>query len=275
MATYAVGDLQGCLTPLDHLLERVAFDPAIDRLWLVGDLVNRGPQSLECLRRIRDLGSAAVTVLGNHDLHLLATAAGIRQPRPRDTLSPILESPDGPELLEWLAGQPLLHHDPELGWTMVHAGIPPQWDLQTAIREAAAVSLALREPFSRQPFLRQMYGDEPAQWNPRLNGIERLRFAVNALTRMRFLHSDGRLDFSDKRPPEEAGTHLQPWFAAPDRAMQGQRIVFGHWSALGVRQGKDWLSLDSGCVWGRKLTMVRLEAEVNDNPQFWRANCPN
>lgn len=273
MAIYAVGDLQGCLDPLERLLERVQFDPGNDRLWLVGDLVNRGPQSLECLRRVRDLGNAAVTVLGNHDLHLLATAAGVRPPRARDTLRSVLESPDAPDLLEWLARQPLVHHDAELGWTMVHAGIPPEWDLRTALREAEAVALALREPLSRLPFLRQMYGDEPSQWDPGLVGIERLRFAVNAFTRMRFLHRDGRLDFVEKRPPEEVGPRLFPWFAAPERAMRNQRIVFGHWSALGARQGKDWLSLDSGCVWGRKLTLVRLEAEGHAQTQFWRVNC--
>lgn len=282
MAIFAVGDLQGCLDPLLRLLDKVAFDPAQDRLWLVGDLVNRGPQSLECLREVRRLGDAAITVLGNHDLHLLATAAGVRPQRPKDTLSPILQSHDAEELLDWLARRPLLHHDARIGWTLVHAGIPPEWTLETAREEAAAVHLTLYDPVTRIPLLRQMYADEPDSWSPQLKGVERLRYAINALTRMRFLTRDGRLEFMEKRPPEAVGSSLRPWFEAPKRKMRGHKIVFGHWSALGLRNGPDWLSLDSGCVWGRKLTMVRLEPapDLSSHPiklkqkNVWKVSCP-
>jgi len=273
MAVYAVGDLQGCLAPLERLLERVRFDPVLDQLWLVGDLVNRGPDSGPCLRRVRDLGAAAVTVLGNHDLHLLATAAGLRPPRPRDTLAQVLRSPDAEELLEWLACQPLIHHDESVGWTLVHAGIPPQWDLEQACTEARAVEQALRVPASRREFLAQMYGNTPDRWSDRLKGADRLRYTVNALTRMRFIRNDGGLDLEESGPPGSVPTRLKPWFDVPGRAMAGRPIVFGHWSALGFRKGPDWLSLDSGCVWGRDLTLVRLDPANPDDQTVWQQPC--
>jgi len=273
MAIYAVGDLQGCLTPLERLLEQVHFDPARDRLWLVGDLVNRGPDSGACLRRVRDLGAAAVTVLGNHDLHLLAAAAGVRSPRPRDTLAQVLDRPDAAELLDWLAACPLVHHDEALGWTLVHAGIPPAWDLDRARTEAAAVNAVLQEPVRREAFLAQMYGDHPDAWEDTLEGPDRLRYTVNALTRMRFLRPNGRLDFSDSGPPAQAAKGLTPWFAVPERAMAGHPIVFGHWSAFGFQRGPDWLALDSGCVWGQSMTLVRLDAAAPDEITSWQQPC--
>lgn len=273
MAVYAIGDLQGCLAPFEELLARVRFDPATDRLWLVGDLVNRGPQSGACLRLVRDLGASAITVLGNHDLHLLATAAGVRPLRPKDTLRQVLERPDAGELLEWLAKRPLIHHDASLGWTLVHAGVPPAWNLVTAQREAHAVEQVLRDSSRRTAFLQEMYGNTPARWNGTLQGTERLRYTVNALTRMRFIRRDGSLDFEESGPPSGAPTRLTPWFKVPERRMSGKPIVFGHWSALGYRRGSDWLSLDSGCVWGRKLTMVRLDNPATDHLQAWQKNC--
>jgi bis(5'-nucleosyl)-tetraphosphatase (symmetrical) len=273
MAVYAIGDLQGCVTPFERLLERVRFDPARDRLWLVGDLVNRGPQSGDCLRLVHDLGEAAITVLGNHDLHLLASAAGVRPLRPKDTLKQVLDRPDAGELLNWLAARPLLHHDAGLGWTLVHAGIPPAWDLHTARQEAHAVERVLRDPVDLKAFLQEMYGNNPAYWHDGLKGMDRLRFTVNALTRMRFLDADGGLDLDESGPPEEAPTQLTPWFEVADRRMAAQRIAFGHWSALGYRHGPDWLSLDSGCVWGRKLTMVRLDARFPDDLTAWQEPC--
>ncbi|WP_019024946.1 MULTISPECIES: symmetrical bis(5'-nucleosyl)-tetraphosphatase [unclassified Thioalkalivibrio] len=274
MALYAVGDLQGCLDPLERLLEQVRFDPATDHLWLVGDLVNRGPDSLGCLRRVRALGDAATTVLGNHDLHLLATAEGVRTPGNKDTLRPVLDAPDAAELLEWLAQRPLLHTDPAAGWTLVHAGIPPDWDLETAQIEARRVEAELRDPARRHALFEVMYGDEPTHWDPELAGYDRLRYTINSFTRMRYLMPDGGLEFSGNGPPEDAPATLTPWFAWPGRPSRGLSLVFGHWAALGHRRGPDWLSLDSGCVWGREMTIARLD-ETRDPYQIriWQAAC--
>ena len=273
MAVFAVGDLQGCLAPLERLLESARFDPARDRLWLVGDLVNRGPDSGNCLRYVHDLGSAAVTVLGNHDLHLLATAAGLRQPRPKDTLAEVLQRPDAEELLEWLAARPLVHHDAALGWTLVHAGIPPQWDLERACTEARAVEQVLQDPQRRNEFLARMYGNSPERWDDSLKGVDRMRYTVNALTRMRFIRKDGGLDLEESGPPGSVLSRLTPWFEVRKRRMGGQPIVFGHWSALGYRRGTDWLSLDSGCVWGRDLTLVRLDPARPGERTLWQQPC--
>jgi bis(5'-nucleosyl)-tetraphosphatase (symmetrical) len=273
MAVYAIGDLQGCLVPFERLLERVRFDPSSDRLWLVGDLVNRGPHSGACLRLVRDLGQSAITVLGNHDLHLLATAAGVRPLRPKDTLRQVLDRPDAAELLDWLAVRPLIHHDAELGWTLVHAGVPPAWNLVTAQREAHAVEQALADASARKAFLQEMYGNNPARWSEDLTGMDRLRYTVNALTRMRFIRRDGGLDLEESGPPGGAPSRLTPWFKVPGRLMSGKPIAFGHWSALGYRWGPDWLSLDSGCVWGRHLTMVRLDTHSTKDANSWQVPC--
>ncbi|MEW6692685.1 MAG: symmetrical bis(5'-nucleosyl)-tetraphosphatase [Pseudomonadota bacterium] len=259
MAVYAVGDLQGCLDPLQRLLERLAFDPARDRLWLVGDLVNRGPQSLEALRFVRGLGEAAVTVLGNHDLHLLAVAIGGHRTKGKDTLAPILTAPDRDELVDWLRRQPLLHHEPDLRAVLAHAGIPPDWDLPTAAACAQQVEAVLAGNGVRD-FLVEMYGDHPDRWDAGLEGLERLRYTVNALTRMRYLTPDGRLEFKYKCAPEQAPEGLIPWYAAP-RAPLGATVVFGHWSTLGRTRLPGAIALDTGCLWGGKLTAVRLDDE--------------
>jgi len=273
MAVYAIGDLQGCLAPFERLLEQVRFDPSSDRLWLVGDLVNRGPHSGACLRLVRDLGESAITVLGNHDLHLLATAVGVRPLRPKDTLKQVLDRPDAAELLDWLAARPMIHHDVELGWTLVHAGVPPAWNLLTAQREAHAVEQVLADASERKRFLQQMYGNTPARWSDDLTGMDRLRYTVNALTRMRFIRRDGGLDLQESGPPSGAPSRLTPWFKVTGRLMSGKPIAFGHWSALGYRRGSDWLSLDSGCVWGRSLTMVRLDDTSPEQIHTWHEAC--
>lgn len=258
MSVHVVGDLQGCLTPLRQLLDRVAFDPAKDRLWLVGDLVNRGPDSLACLQFVRDLGDAAICVLGNHDLHLLAVHHGVSKPRKRDTLDGILASPDREALMDWLRSRPLMHHDADLGWTMVHAGLPPQWDLDTALTMAAEIQERLRGQDCVK-LLKHMYGNDPDQWNPRLKGWRRLRFGINCFTRMRYCTEDGRLDLDFKLAPGNQPRHLMPWFSIPQRASRNLRIVVGHWSTLGYGYTDGVLSLDTGCVWGRALTMVQLD----------------
>jgi bis(5'-nucleosyl)-tetraphosphatase (symmetrical) len=259
MAVYAVGDLQGCLDPLRRLLERLAFDPARDRLWLVGDLVNRGPQSLEALRFVRDLGEAALTVLGNHDLHLLAVALAGKKTKGKDTLTPILAAPDRDELIDWLRRQPLLHHEPDLRAVLAHAGIPPDWDIPTAAACAREVEAVLAGDEVRD-FLAEMYGDHPDRWDAGLEGLERLRYTVNALTRMRYLTPDGRLEFKYKCAPEQAPDGLIPWYAAP-RAPLGATVVFGHWSTLGRIRLPGAIGLDTGCLWGGRLTAVRLDDE--------------
>jgi len=260
MPTFAIGDLQGCCDEFERLLELLRFDPARDRLWLVGDLVNRGPRSLDVLRKVRALGSAAVTVLGNHDLHLLALAASQRPPKRQDTLDEILAAPDRDELLHWLSQRPMLHHDSQLGYTMIHAGLPPQWDFDTASACARELETALRDDASRRELFAHMYGDEPRHWSPGLRGLERLRFITNCLTRLRFCRSDGRLELKYKGTLADAPQGLVPWFRAPGRLSRSIRIVCGHWSALGYHDGDGILSIDTGCVWGSTLCAVRLDA---------------
>ncbi len=273
MAVYAIGDVQGCYDTLQRLLAALRFDPARDRLWLVGDLVNRGPQSLEVLRFVRGLGAAAVSVLGNHDLHLLAVAAGLKRLRRKDTLRPVLAARDRDELLHWLRHRPLLHHDPELGHVLVHAGISPQWDLATARRCARELETTLRGP-AHGEFLRVMYGDRPARWDPALQGMARLRYIVNAFTRMRYVDSAMRLELDAKMAPGQQPRHLLPWFRHPQRQPIPARIVFGHWSALGYLYEHNVLALDTGCVWGGRLTAVRLDAHIPHPHALPCAACP-
>ena len=258
MAVYAIGDVQGCYTELQALLERIAFDPARDRLWFAGDLVNRGPHSLETLRFVRDLGDAALTVLGNHDLHLIAADFDSRYARPRDTLQPILEAPDKDALLNWLRHRPLLHHDAALGYTLLHAGLPPQWDLATAQRCAAEVEAVLRSGHHGE-FLSRMYGNEPNLWSEDLEGWDRLRFITNCFTRLRYVDPEGRLNLRDKGAPGSQTPGHRPWFAVPGRANAGLRILFGHWSTVGEVKEQDVFPLDTGCLWGGSLTALRLE----------------
>ncbi len=258
MAVYAIGDIQGCYEPLQRLLDRLRFDPAADTLWLVGDLVNRGPHSVEVLRLLHSLSERIVAVLGNHDLTLLAVAAGQVKPKRKDTFHTILEAPDRHELLDWLRHRPMLHHDTELGFTMVHAGLPPPWDLALAQRCAAELEATLRGP-GWMKFMGQMFGSEPRCWRKDLVGDDRLRFTVNALTRMRFCTADGVLSFSEKGPPGSQDTGLLPWFAVPRRRNADLKIIFGHWAALGYYRAPGIYALDSGCVWGHRLTAIRLD----------------
>ena len=256
MAIYAIGDIQGCFDEFRALLDRIHFDPAGDRLWLVGDLVNRGPASLAVLRLVRDLGELATVVLGNHDLYLLMVAAGFRKRGKDDTLAAVLAAPDRESLLDWLARRPLMHV--EDGFAMVHAGLAPQWSVPFARTLAGEVEGVLRSA-RRKGFLAQLHGNRPDQWEDRLKGQDRLRFIVNAMTRMRFCSAGGRLQFGAKGPPGSQPKGLLPWFDVPHRASRTHTIVCGHWSALGFRRELGLLALDSGCLWGGDLTAVRLD----------------
>ncbi len=259
MATYAIGDLQGCYDPLVRLLDYLDFSPEMDRLWFVGDLVNRGPQSLEVLRFVKQLGTAAITVLGNHDLHLVMQAEGYGKANKEDTLEEILNAPDRDEMLAWLRTLPLFHVEGK--WAMVHAGLLPAWSVAQAQALSDEVSAALIAP-NYHKFLANMWGSEPNAWHDDLTGWDRLRVVVNAMTRMRFVTADGRMEFrapGAKGPPERGPVDCLPWFAMPGRQSADHMIVCGHWSALGFRQMENLLALDSGCLWGNSLTAVRLE----------------
>ena len=256
MATYAIGDIQGCFTEFQELLALCGFRRHEDRLWLVGDLVNRGPQSLETLRYAMALGAGAVTVLGNHDLHLLAVSEGLEKSREDDTLDAVLSAPDRDELLAWLRSRPLLHH--ENGFVLVHAGLLPQWTIATALRLAGEVEVALRDP-APGAFFAHLYGNRPDRWANALAGPDRLRVVVNALTRMRICTPQGRMEFRHKAGGDAVPAGYLPWFDVPGRASADHTLVCGHWSALGLLLRDDLLALDSGCVWGGPLSAVRLE----------------
>lgn len=259
MSTYAIGDVQGCHDELLVLLDRIRFDPATDQLWFVGDLVNRGPRSLETLRTIRDLGNSAVSVLGNHDLHLLAVAEGISRTKHRDTFGDILAAPDRDELLHWLRQRPLLHHGGE--FYLIHAGLPPQWDMDQANRLAQEAETALRSPDYRE-MLWHMYGNEPNRWDDHLGDWERLRFITNSFTRLRYCTADGRMEFKQKGQPGTQPAGLMPWFEVPGRRSAGARILFGHWSTLGFHVSQSAYCLDTGCLWGGELTALRIDGDL-------------
>lgn len=255
MSWYVVGDIQGCLDPLRRLLDLARFDPGRDRLLAVGDLVNRGPASLETLRWLHELGPAFDTVLGNHDLHLLAVAAGVRAPNAKDTLQPLLEAPDRDQLMDWLRRRPLLLE--AQGYTLVHAGIPPQWSLEDARAHAREVEAVLRQHPER--LLNVLYGDQP-DWRPDLPGPDRWRAIINAFTRMRFCDGSGALDLRTKSGPAFPPPGMRPWYAHPGRRTAGVPLVFGHWAALeGADCGPNLFPLDTGCVWGRCLRLLNLE----------------
>jgi bis(5'-nucleosyl)-tetraphosphatase (symmetrical) len=255
---YAVGDVQGCDEELRALLKRLKFSADRDQLWLVGDLVNRGPGSLATLRLIRSLGDNAVAVLGNHDLHLLALAFGAQRRRKSDTLDAVLAAADRDALIEWLITRPLAHA--QGNDLMVHAGLVPQWNVALTLQLAAEVSAALRHT-PRQLFA-DMYGDEPDHWDAALSGPERLRFVINVLTRLRLCTADGRIDVALKgRPPAEPSP-LRPWFEHSGRLSRDTRIVFGHWSALGLVQRDGVVGLDTGCVWGGALSALDLDTQL-------------
>ena len=256
MAHYAIGDIQGCHAEFCQLLDLIGFTPASDRLWLVGDLVNRGPDSLAVLREVRALGDAATTVLGNHDFHLLTVAAGHRRPHREDTLDAIIKAPDRDELIAWLTARPLVAIDGER--LLVHAGLLPQWTPATALMLSREVQAMLAGERADE-FLSVLYGDEPRRWTDDLSGFDRLRVAVNACTRLRFCARDGTMDFSEKRGAVNAPDGFQPWFAQPDRQSARMTIVCGHWSTLDLKLTPNVLMLDSGCLWGGSLTGVRLD----------------
>ena len=257
MSTYAIGDIQGCFDSFQRLLDECGFDPAGDQLWLVGDLVNRGPKSLETLRFVKQLGDAAITVLGNHDLYLLMAAHGGAKKRGKDdTIQPILDAPDCEELLDWLRHQPLCHTEGH--FCLVHAGLLPQWTAAQAESLSREVEQALQGDTYRE-FLLNMWGSEPAGWSDELAGWERMRVIVNAMTRMRFCTPEGVMEFHTKGELINAPAGHLPWFEAPNRKSADSVLVTGHWSALGLKITPNLLALDSGCLWGGHLTAVRLE----------------
>ena len=258
MAIYAVGDIQGCHDELRALLDAVRFDPEQDKMWFVGDLVNRGPKSLKTLRFIKSMGGAAVCVLGNHDLHLLALAITGSAATSSDDLDKILQADDCDELIDWLRHQPLAHYSKNLNTLMVHAGVIPQWSVKDVIARSAEVEKVLRGKHPEK-FLNAMYGKKPNEWSDELTGNDRLRFITNCLTRTRFLDKKNRLDFDEKLGPKTAPDNLTPWFQAKKRKTADSRIVFGHWSTLGLMDKPGLLALDTGCAWGGALTAIRLD----------------
>ena len=256
MAIYAVGDIQGCHTELVQLLEKISFDPAADRLWLVGDLVNRGADSLQVLRLVKSLGDSAITVLGNHDLHLLAVASGTGRLHRGDTLDDILNAPDREALLDWLRNQRLLHVEGD--FVLVHAGLLPGWTVAQAAGLASEVETALRGS-DYVDFLAHMYGNKPAAWDGELTGYKRLRVITNALTRMRICTDSGEMEFDFKAEQQNIPQGYRPWFDIPGRASRDATVIFGHWSALGLMVKDNAIALDTGCLWGGPLTAIRLE----------------
>lgn len=262
MSIYVVGDLQGCYEPFIRLLTEVNFDPAVDQLWLVGDLVNRGKQSLESLRLVRSLGKQAITVLGNHDISLITAFYGLR--KLHKSLKPLSEAYDYAELVEWLAQQPILHVDTTLGYALAHAGIAPQWDLTTALSCANEVQQQLKSPL-REFWLAQVYGDQPDYWDAQHATVDRHRYILNVFTRMRYCRTDGSLELETKDSPSvvakntEHTAKLIPWFDYPTRQPLGVTVLFGHWSTLGYYVGNQVIALDTGCVWGGRLSALRID----------------
>lgn len=256
MATYAIGDLQGCFHTLEALLANISFNRSRDRLWFVGDLVNRGPSSLDCLRYVKKLANHAVVVLGNHDLHLLAVAAGAARSSKHDTLTSILNAPDRDELLHWLRNRQMLHAEGE--FMLVHAGLLPQWDFTLAMKLAHEVEAALRGT-EYLSLLANMYGNEPDVWRDDLAGPDRRRIAINAMTRMRVVADEARIDFKFKGELASLPKGLSPWFERRHSSLADKLIIAGHWSALGLHVSPRFIGIDTGCAWGRELTAVRLE----------------
>lgn len=258
MAHYAIGDIQGCYQEFIELLDLIKFNPNTDQLWLVGDLVNRGPQSLQTIEIIRELGNSAMCVLGNHDLHLLAVHYGTVKLVPSDdTFTDILSAPNCQELIDWLAHRPLLHYDADLNFLMVHAGLAPQWTLEQAQNYAREVETVLQSR-EREDYLKNMYGNQPDIWNDDLSGWDRLRVITNYFTRVRYCDPTGKMDFKHKG--NQAPEGYTPWYKVPGRQTTQQRIVYGHWAALGGKSDtENVFAIDTGCVWGGSLTALRLE----------------
>jgi len=267
MAIYAIGDIQGCFIELQQLLKQIRFDPSRDKLWMVGDLVNRGPGSLEVLRLVKSLGDSAITVLGNHDLHLLAVAEGAAELHHTDTLDEVLGAPDRDELLDWLRRQRLLHA--EGGFVLVHAGLLPQWSVSQAASLAREVESALGGD-DYATFLARMYGNAPHNWDDDLAGYKRLRVIVNAFTRMRICTPQGEMEFRFKGEVEHIPQGYLPWFEVPRRNSRDATVIFGHWSALGLKVTPHVIALDTGCLWGGPMTAIRLE-----DRQLFQVSCRN
>lgn len=265
MATYAIGDVHGCLSALEALLNRIKFTPHQDTLWFTGDLVNRGPQSLKTLRFIKSLGEKHIVVLGNHDLHLLASAQDAKQLKPQDTFIDILTAPDREELVNWLKLKPLLHYDKEKQYILVHAGLSPSWDLVTSQKLAKEVEAMLQGKDAKQ-FLSRLYGNQPDLWKDNLEGEDRLRCIVNYFTRMRYCYADGRLELNYAGTIAKKAANIQPWFAVSHRLTKNVKIIFGHFAALkGKVNQPNLYPLDTGCSWGQCLTAMRLEDEKKFN----------
>ena len=278
MALYLIGDIQGCDSPLERLLAHIDFSPSRDTLYVLGDLVNRGPDSAAVLRRLRALNSAAHCLLGNHDLHLLAVAQGLRKAHRNDTFDSVLQAPDRDDLLDWLRHQSmalhLRHHDASV--LMVHAGVLPAWTCEKTMALAVEVQSVLRSP-DYADFLALMYSNLPDQWDEGLQGNERLRVIVNALTRIRFCDAQGRMEFETKEGLAATPSGYTPWFDAPGRRTAHDIVAFGHWSTLGWLGRKDVLSLDTGCVWGGCLSALRLDAPDGHgglNHTLFQVPCP-
>ncbi|MDO9168751.1 MAG: symmetrical bis(5'-nucleosyl)-tetraphosphatase [Methylobacter sp.] len=267
MSIYAIGDIQGCFDELLRLLDTLAFNEHTDQLWFAGDLVNRGPKSLETLRFVKALGDSAITVLGNHDLHLLAASCAPKIAHKKDSLLPILEAPDRDELIDWLRHRPLFHFNED--FCLIHAGLPPQWDFKKTQKMALLAEQALRSP-DYQAFLKQMYGNKPNIWSSNLRGVEKLRFIINCFTRMRYCDVNGRLDFVQSGPVGSQPKSLVPWFTVPKRKNADMRIIFGHWSTLGYYEGPNCYAIDTGCLWGGQLTALKLGEPV----QRFSIDCP-
>jgi bis(5'-nucleosyl)-tetraphosphatase (symmetrical) len=263
MATYAIGDVQGCYDELRELVDRIGFEPARDRVWLVGDLVNRGPKSLDVLRFVRELGKRAITVLGNHDLHLVTQLEGFERRRKDDTCDDVLAAPDARELVDWLRARQMMHAEGR--YAMVHAGLLPQWTVHKALALAREVEVALNAPNYRE-FLANLYGSKPDQWNDALAGWDRLRVIVNAMTRLRFCTREGRMDFRAKGAAPPPG--YLAWYETRPKEEE-ETIVCGHWSALGLKITERLAALDSGCVWGGRLSALRLEDRA-----LYQVPCP-
>lgn len=258
MAIYAIGDIQGCFDELLALLDKIAFNEHGDQLWFAGDLVNRGNKSLETLRFIKNLGNAAITVLGNHDIHLLLTSTFPERAKKKDTLQAIFKAPDGDELVDWLRQKPLFHYSDELKIGLLHAGLPPQWNLSQTQAMAELAQNSLRST-NYPKLLAKLYGNQPDLWSDDFKGIEQIRFIVNCFTRMRFCDKNGRLDFENSGEIGSQSKNLLPWFEIKNRKTAEVKLVFGHWAALGFYAGNNCYAIDTGCVWGRELTALRLD----------------
>jgi bis(5'-nucleosyl)-tetraphosphatase (symmetrical) len=267
MSIYAIGDIQGCFDELLRLLDAISFNENTDQLWFAGDLVNRGPKSLETLRFVKALGASAVTVLGNHDMHLLAASCTEKIAAKKDALTPVLEAPDRDELIHWLRHQPLFHYNDD--FCLVHAGLPPQWDFKKTQKMALIAEKTLKSP-NYQTFLKQMYGNKPNIWSSSLKGMAKLRFIINCFTRMRYCDVNGRLDFVHSGPLGSQPKNLLPWFEVPNRKSADMRIIFGHWSTLGYYEKANCYAIDTGCLWGGQLTALKLGEPV----QRFSINCP-